>query len=108
MYAACVIGSAVRWQIHAELCSRWLRLAGDTMSHSDRLAYSRESARASSERDRHLRLLGLDRQNQDDIFDELYASPAAPSADGNGDEDTKATSDETASEAAPGDDGRRR
>ncbi len=60
-YDACVLQSAARWEQHGLLAQRWLRMNGDTMSDADRLTYSREIARASTERDKCLRSLGLDR-----------------------------------------------
>jgi hypothetical protein len=60
VYEAAVIQSAVRWEKHALLSQRWLRQASDTLTPEQRLAFSREVARASSERDRCLERLGLE------------------------------------------------
>lgn len=57
---AATINSMVRWERHALLAMRWLRQHVDDMTHDQRLAYSREIARASSERDKCLRSLKLD------------------------------------------------
>jgi hypothetical protein len=57
---AASINSATRWERHSCLSLRWLRLHCDSMSHDQRLAYSREIAKASSERDKCVRALGLD------------------------------------------------
>jgi hypothetical protein len=70
------INSAVRWERHALLAQRWLRIEGEGMDPAARLAYSREIARASSERDKCLERLGLDK-GEPDIFNALYG-PATP------------------------------
>lgn len=72
---AASIQSAVRWERHALLCQRWLVKEAAELSAGDRLAFSREIARASSERDKCLDRLGIDR-NEQSIFDALYATPA--------------------------------
>jgi hypothetical protein len=71
---AASIQSAVRWERHALLCQRWLIKEAATLSAGERLAFSREIARASSERDKCLDRLGIDR-NEQSIFDALYATP---------------------------------
>jgi hypothetical protein len=65
---ALAISTAVRWERHAALSARWLRLQGENMSDGDRLAYSRDVARASSERDKAVASLNLGQSNHD-----LYA-----------------------------------
>ena len=57
--AAC-IQTCVKWERHGALALRWLRLEGETLKPSDRILFSREVARASSERDKALKDLGLD------------------------------------------------
>src|SRR5262245_19631985 len=52
--AAATINSASRWEQHALLANRWLRIHFAELNHDQRLAYSREVARASSERDKCL------------------------------------------------------
>jgi len=71
LYEAALIQTAVRWERHALLAQRWLRLNAETMTHEERVRYSREIARASSERDKCLKLLGLDQEK--DVWAELYA-----------------------------------
>lgn len=44
VYERCVIQSAVKWHVHGDLCSRWLRLADADIGHSDRLAYTSSEA----------------------------------------------------------------
>ncbi len=56
---AAAVNSATRWERHSCLALRWLRLHADEMSHDQRLAYSREIAKASSERDKCIRATGL-------------------------------------------------
>lgn len=75
LYHASLINSAIRWERHALLCQRWLRLEADKLNPDQRLAYSRESARASAERDKCLRLLGLDRSDLEAQIDQLYRQP---------------------------------
>jgi hypothetical protein len=62
---ALAILTAMRWERHAVLAARWLRLEGEQMSPSDRLNYSREIARASAARDVAIKELGLTRRNSD-------------------------------------------
>lgn len=71
---AATIQSAMRWERHALLAQRWLVQAFGELSHADRLAYSREIARASSERDKCLRVLGI---GPDEIGGPVYNMPVA-------------------------------
>jgi hypothetical protein len=57
---AAVIQTCLRWERHAALAQRWLNKAIGTLSPTERLAFSREIARASTERDKALALLKLD------------------------------------------------
>jgi hypothetical protein len=57
---AAAIQTCLRWERHAALAQRWLVKAGDDLKPVDRLAFSREIARASSERDKALAVLKLD------------------------------------------------
>jgi hypothetical protein len=77
VYRLALIHSAMRWERHALLAQKWLRDNAGTMNAADRLAYSRDVARASSERDRCLKLLGLDRSKQDAWIDALYSDAPA-------------------------------
>jgi len=61
--AACAINTAVRWEVHSALASRWLRENMSKMSLQERLMFSREAAKACTERDRAVRALGLDVQD---------------------------------------------
>ena len=53
-----LISSATKWETHSQLAARWL-VVGTDFSPADRLAHSREVARAASERDKCLKALGL-------------------------------------------------
>jgi hypothetical protein len=78
IWEAAVIQTIIRWESHAALCARWLRRAselGETLTHADKLAYSREVARASSERDKCLRALGLNQGESADLYATLYVHP---------------------------------
>lgn len=56
---AAMIQSAIRWEKHSELCSRWLWLESNDLKAIDKAHFSREIARGSSERDKAIRELGL-------------------------------------------------
>ncbi len=80
-----VIASVATWTIHGLLCSRWLQKAGETLNHSERLGYSREVARAATERERAIARLNLDRKSHDPWRDVLSAPvPASEPSSGNG------------------------
>jgi len=57
---AAAINTAVRAERLAMLAQRWLRLSAETMSHDQRLAYARETVKASEQRDKAIRSLNLD------------------------------------------------
>ena len=57
--AAC-IQTCLRWERHAALAQRWLVKADNELKPEQRLTFSREVARASSERDKALATLRLD------------------------------------------------
>jgi hypothetical protein len=78
---AASVNSAYRWERHAQLAQRWLRLKGDTMNHTERLNYSREVARASSERDKAIAALCLPKRYDPGSFD---WSTLGKGANGNG------------------------
>jgi hypothetical protein len=56
---AAFINSAYRAERHAQLAQRWLAKEAENMTPADRLAYSREVAKASKMRDEALAALGL-------------------------------------------------
>lgn len=100
VYHAAIVQTCIRWERHAMLAQRWMRLEAGDMDASTRLAYSREIARASSERDKCLRDLGLDARAAS-IIDALYSSPQ-PSADERSADDAVSESG-SADHAADGD-----
>jgi hypothetical protein len=67
------VNTAVRWATHGMLAARWLRLHCDEMDNTERLTFSREVARASAERDKSIRLLGLGRATTPTIAETLEA-----------------------------------
>ena len=73
-YEQAVVQSAARWEQHALLAQRWLRLEADTMTASERLAYSKAIAQASVNRDSCLRELGLKPSTAGDVLEGLYAA----------------------------------
>jgi len=74
---AALIQSALRWERHALLAQRWLRREADSMTATDRLAYSKAVADASSQRDRCLDRLGLRLAKPSDPWDIIYSAPRA-------------------------------
>ena len=57
---AAAINSACKWERHGLLAQHWLRHEAEKLSASDRLKFSEAIAKASDNRDKNLRLLGLD------------------------------------------------
>ncbi len=105
LYDAAIINTAVRWERHALLAQRWLRLEADKMDASIRLSYSRDVARASAERDKCLKSLGVDVRPGSDpwaALDALPHSPPTPSGNGHDHATDDATDDETSDSAADG------
>ncbi|HEY4259360.1 MAG TPA: hypothetical protein VGM98_04345 [Schlesneria sp.] len=69
------IQTAMKWERHGALAQRWLTKEADTLKPVERLTFSREIARASTERDRALTALGLDRNQVRDQWAALDAIP---------------------------------
>ena len=59
---ASIIQTCCKWERHGALALRWLRLKVDELRPSELLQFSREIARASTERDRAIVALDLDAQ----------------------------------------------
>jgi hypothetical protein len=59
---AAAINSACKWERHGLLAQHWLRHEAENLSASDRLRFSEAIAKASDNRDKNLRTLGLDAQ----------------------------------------------
>ena len=77
---AASIQTACKWERHGALALRWLRKEGNNLKPTERLAFSREIARASTERDRALALLKLDRDVIKDAWSVIDA-PAGAATD---------------------------
>ena len=58
------IQTVCKWERHGGLALRWLRIEAENLKPSDRLNFSREIAKASSERDKAIACLGLDAKPQ--------------------------------------------
>lgn len=54
------IQTAMKWERHGALALRWLRTQVDKLKPTEQLQFSREIAKASTERDKAIALLGLD------------------------------------------------
>lgn len=74
---ACAIATAARWERHALLVTRWLRVGFAELTYDQRLAYSRDIGKASESRDRAIASLQLDK-NPTTVIEALYASPRPP------------------------------
>lgn len=62
---AAAINSACKWERHGLLAQRWLRKEAEKLTATERLKFSEAIAKASDQRDKNLRLLGLDRGPED-------------------------------------------
>ncbi len=56
---AAYVQTALRWERHAALSQRWMRLKSEELKPVELLHFSREIARASAERDRAIAMLHL-------------------------------------------------
>jgi len=87
------------------LAARWLRVGGDSLPLSEKLALTKAVCDATDARDKCLDRLGLDRRHAATITATLYQSVAATAchADGPGDAGTAAESSDApdAPEATP-------
>ena len=70
---AAAINTAVKWERHSMLAQRWLRLKAEELSPADLLRFSEALAKGSTNRDKALATLNLDRDSSDDIIDALYS-----------------------------------
>ncbi len=71
---AAAINSILKWERHGLLAAHWLRKEAEKLSVSDRLRFSEAIAKASDNRDKNIRSLGLDRDAADSVLTALYAS----------------------------------
>lgn len=70
------IQTAIKWERHGALALRWLRVKGSGLKPMETLQFSREIAKASTERDKALAALRLDRDSAKDLLmDKLYQKP---------------------------------
>lgn len=72
--------TAVEWHTHALKARRWIRLEDKKLSIDQRIAFSREIARAFAERDKVLKALGLDFRLSPDVATILYANTSGADA----------------------------
>lgn len=86
---AAAVNSVLKWERHGLLAAHWLRKEADTLSASDRLRFSEAIAKASDNRDRNIRALGLDRDGADSVLEALYARRLPAPDDRNGDLEDK-------------------
>jgi hypothetical protein len=66
------IQTAVKWERHGCLAQRWLTKKANELKPMELLQFSRETAKASTERDRAIAALDLDRDDLQDAFKTLY------------------------------------
>jgi hypothetical protein len=66
---AAAINGALRWERFSALAAHWLRKEASSLSASDRLRFAEAMARGGDYRDKNIRLLNLDRDNETDLFD---------------------------------------
>jgi hypothetical protein len=57
---AAAVNSILKWERHGLLAAHWLRKEADKLTAGDRLRFSEAVAKASDNRDRNIRALGLD------------------------------------------------
>ncbi len=76
VYETALIQTAIEWYSHCLKARRWLRVAFNDLNNTDRLYFSREAARALSERDKVLKQLGLDDRGDDPGT--IYTFPELP------------------------------
>jgi hypothetical protein len=82
VYELAAVQSAVEWHSHALKARRWARVADNDLEWSEKLAFSRESARAFDQRDAILKRLGLDRPSESDAIVLLYERTEGADDDG--------------------------
>lgn len=73
VYQQALAQSATRHETRALLASRWLRLHEKDLSHNDRLAFLKHVGDATDARDKCLQRMGLDKDNEGNVFDALYS-----------------------------------
>lgn len=105
---AAVINTACRWERHSQMCLRWLKVGCEAVAESERLSadqrlnFSRDIARASAERDKCLKSLGLSVTILRDLWDTLDATATATRDDGEQGDPTADPARTTAADGQPG------
>jgi hypothetical protein len=66
------IETACKWEMHGALALKWLREQGKNLKPMELLNFSQAIAKASTERDKAIATLKLDRDIKDDILEQLY------------------------------------
>lgn len=85
---AAAVNSILKWERHGLLAAHWLRHEAEKLSAGDRLRFSEAIAKASDNRDKNIRSLGLDRDGADGLLDALYSRQPATLPGPTNDEDT--------------------
>jgi hypothetical protein len=75
---AAAIQTAMRWERHALLAQRWMSELFDKLTPDQKLAFSRDIARASTERDKCIAALGLQAASAKDVWAALDAAAPKP------------------------------
>ncbi len=76
---AASIQTALKWERHGALALRWLTKQGDSLKPMESLAFSREIAKASTERDKALASIGLSRDRVRDAWAVIDSTPKGDS-----------------------------
>lgn len=69
---ATAVNSALKWERHGLLAQHWLRKQSETLTPTECLKFSEAVAKASDARDKAIRQLNLDRDDNDRIINALY------------------------------------
>ena len=78
---AAAINSSCKWERHGLLAQHWLRHEAENLNASDRLKFSEAIAKSSDQRDKNIRMLGLDRDSNANVLDALYSKPKITDTD---------------------------
>jgi len=103
LYQEALLQSACRHEQRAMLAARWLRVGGDSLPLSEKLALTKAVCDATDARDKCLDRLGLDRRDVATITTALYQPVAATACHAAGpDEGDTASESSDAPDAAEG------
>lgn len=81
VYETACSQTAVEWHTYALKARRWVQLEDKNLTIDQRIAFSREIARGFAERDKVLKVLGLDIKSSVDAATVLYANVTKPNAE---------------------------